>query len=106
MDLKLKIKQVLREHYGSFDSYLEHKYEDVLTENLMSGTTKIRRAWMTYNQVILEVKNNLKNMLKVKELQYRLTDNADPRNECIEVITGIKDKSPELQRLYDKIKNL
>jgi hypothetical protein len=106
MDLKKKIRKVLRENYGNFDSYLEHKYEDVLIENLVSGTTKIRQAWVTYNQVILELKNSLKNMLKVKELQYKLTDNSNPNDVCIEVISDIKDKSPELQRLYEKIKNL
>ena len=106
MDLKIKIRKVLRENYGNFDSYLEHKYEDVLTENLASGTTKIRQAWVTYNQVILELKNSLKNILKVKELQYKLTDDSNPNDVCIEVISDIKDKSPELQRLYEKIKNL
>jgi hypothetical protein len=106
MDLKKKIRKILKENYGSFDSYLEHKYEDTITENLASGTTKIRQAWVTYNQVILELKNNLNNTLKVKELQYRLTDKSDPNNVCIEVISDIKDKSPELQRLYEKIKNL
>lgn len=106
MDLKKKIRKVLRENYGNFDSYLEHKYEDVLTENLVSGTTKIRQAWVTYNQVILELKNTLKNMLKVKELQYKLTEESDPNDVCIEVISDIKDKTPELQRLYEKIKNL
>jgi hypothetical protein len=105
MDLKKKIRKVLRENYGNFDSYLEHKYEDVLTENLVSGTTKIRQAWVTYNQVILELKNSLKNMLKVKELQYKLTEESDPNDVCIEVISDIKDKTPELQRLYEKIKN-
>jgi hypothetical protein len=106
MDLKLKIKKLLRECYGDFDSYLEHKYEDVITENLMTGTTKIRNAWVTYNQVVLELKNSLKNTLKVKELQYKLTENADPNEMCIEVISDVKDTTPELQRLYEKIINL
>jgi hypothetical protein len=106
MDLKFKIKSLLREHYGSFDTYLEHKYENTITENLMTGTTKIRQAWVTYNQVVLELKNSLKNTLKVKELQYKLTENSDPNEMCIEVITDVKDTTPELQRLYEKIKNL
>ena len=106
MDLKDNIRRVLREHYGEFDTYLEHKYEDKITETLCSGTTRIRDAWVTYNQVILELKNSLKNMLKVKELQYKLTEDVNPNDVCIEVISDIKDKSPELQRLYEKIKNL
>lgn len=105
MNLKDKIRLVLREHYGDFNSYLEHEYEIKLTENLIIGDIEKKKAWATYNQVILEFKNNLKNMLKVKELQYKLTENSDPNEVCIEVIETYKYKTPELERLYDKIKN-
>jgi hypothetical protein len=105
MNLKDKIRLVLREHYGDFNSYLEHEYENKLTENLIVGDIEKKKAWVTYNQVILEFKNNLKNMLKVKELQYKLTENSDPNKACIEVIETYKHKTPELERLYDKIKN-
>jgi hypothetical protein len=105
MNLKDKIRLVLREHYGDFNSYLEHEYENKLTENLIVGDIEKKKAWVTYNQVILEFKNNLKNMLKVKELQYKLTENSDPNEACIEVIETYNYKTPELERLYNKIKN-
>jgi hypothetical protein len=44
-------------------------------------------------------------MLKVKELQYRLTESVDPNEVCIAVIEDVKDQSPELERLYYKIRN-
>lgn len=105
MNLKDKIRLVLREHYGDFNSYLEHEYENKLTENLIVGDIEEKKAWVTYNQVILEFKNNLKNMLKVKELQYKLTENSDPNKACIEVIETYNHRTPELERLYNKIKN-
>jgi hypothetical protein len=105
MNLKVKIRQVLREHYGEFGSHLEHEYESKLTENLIKGDFEKKKAWVTYNQVILELKHSLKNMLKVKELQYKLTENANPNDVCIEVIEDLKNRSPELERLYYKIKN-
>lgn len=104
MKVKDKIRQVLREHYGSFDTVLEHHYEEKITNELIEGDYEIRKAWVTYNQVILELKNTLKDMLKVKELQYKLTEDGDPTSVCIEVIKDIKDRTPELTRLYEKIK--
>jgi hypothetical protein len=105
MNLKTKIRLVLKEHYGEFNSYLEHEYENKLTENLILGNLDNKKAWVTYNQVILELKNTLKDMLKVKELQYKLTDNSDPNEVCIEVLETLKERSPELERLYNKIRN-
>lgn len=105
MDLKVRIREVLKENYGDFDTYLEHKYEDKLTETLIVGSYKNKKEWATYNQVILELKHSLKDMLRVKELQYKLTDNSNPNEVCIEVIESVKDKSPELERLYYKIIN-
>lgn len=105
MNLKEKIRMVLREHYGDFDSYLEHEYENKITENLILGDIEEKQAWATYNQVILELKNTLKDNLKVKELQYKLTEDINPNEVCIQVIEPIKTKSPELERLYYKIKN-
>jgi hypothetical protein len=105
MNLKEKIRMVLREHYGDFDSYLEHEYENKITENLILGDIEEKQAWVTYNQVILELKNTLKDNLKVKELQYKLTEDINPNEVCIQVIEPIKTKSPELERLYYKIKN-
>lgn len=104
MELKDKIRRVLREHYGEFDTLLEHDYENKVTYYLFEGDTDIKNAWITYNQVILELKNSLKDNLKVKELQYKLTEDTNPNSVCIEVIEGIRHRSPELTRLYEKIK--
>lgn len=106
MPSKENIRRVLKEHYGEFDSYLEIEYENKLTESLILGNLEQKKAWATFNQVVLELKFSLKDMLKVKELLYRLTENTNPKNECINVIEPLKDLTPELQRLYNKIKNL
>ena len=106
MTLKSKIRGILRRHYGPFDSLLEHQYEHTLTENLIDGPFKVREAWITYNQVILELKHSLKDMLRVKELQYKLTDDGNPNEIILEVIEDVKTFTPELERLYCKIKNL
>lgn len=106
MDLRGKIQRVLREAYGGkFDSYLESKYEEKITSTLVEGDMSNKKEWITYNQVILELKNNIKDMLRVKELQYRLTDREDPNEVCIEILENVKDLSPELDRLYNKIRN-
>lgn len=105
MDLKIKIKDKLREVYGEFQTYLEYEYENRITENLYYGTKESKQEWATYNQVILELKHNLKDMLKVKELQYKLTESDEPTRVCIDFMEGIKSKTPELERLYYKIKN-
>jgi hypothetical protein len=105
VELKDKIKNKLREVYGGFQTYLEYEYENRITENLCTGTNKSKEEWLTYNQVILELKHNLKDMLKVKELQYRLTENEEPNEVCISLIESLSTKTPELERLYYKIIN-
>lgn len=105
MDLKAKIRSVLKEHYGEFNSELEHQYESKLVSNLMVNDINNKKAWVTYNQVVLEIKNSLKDMLKVKELQYKLTEDLDPNDVIIEVIEPMKTLTPELERLYYKVKN-
>lgn len=95
----------MREVYGPFNTYLEHEYENKLTDNLFNGDSKLKREWITYNQVILELKHNIKDGIKVKELQYKLTEDSPPNEACIEVIYDIKNLSPELYRLYNKINN-
>ena len=105
MDIKSKIREVLKSRYGEFKTHLEHVYEDKIIESLADGNLNDKKAWVTYNQVILELKHSIKDNLRVKELQYKLTDNLDPNQVCIEVLQEIKHRSPELQRLYDKIKN-
>jgi hypothetical protein len=106
MDLKLKISDVLKEHYGEFNTFLEIEYENKLTENLIVGDYETKNAWATYNQVILELKFSLCDNLRVKELQYNLTENSNPNLECIKVIEEVKTLTPELTRLYEKIQNL
>lgn len=105
MDLKKKIKEALKEVYGEFETHLEIEYEAVITENLLNGSHKDKTEWATYNQVILEFKHKLNNMSKVKELQYKLTDDADPNQVCIEIISESDSQTDELKRLYYKIKN-
>jgi hypothetical protein len=106
MDLKFKIRNVLKEYYGEFNSFLEIEYENKLTENLIIGDYKTKNAWATYNQVILELKFSLRDNLKVKQLQYKLTENSDPNLECLKVIEEVETLTPELTRLYEKITNL
>jgi hypothetical protein len=105
MNLKTKIRKVLKEIYGDFQSELEHEYETKLTENLIIGDMEKKKAWLTYNQVILELKHSLKDMLRVKELQYKLTEETNPNEVCIEVMESLEERSPELERLYYKIRN-
>jgi hypothetical protein len=105
MDIKPKIRKILREQYGTVETYLEHIYEEKLTENLALGNFKNKSAWITYNQVVLELRHSIKDNLRVKELQYKLTENSDPNEVCIDVIKDIKHRSPELDRLYYKIIN-
>lgn len=105
MELRDKIRFALKEVYGNFDTYLEHEYENYLTENLSKGNLKSKMEWLTYNQVIIELKHNLKDMLRVKELQYKLTESEEPKKICIEVIKNLKSRTPELDRLYHKINN-
>jgi len=105
MELKSKIREILKKQYGEFETVLEHQYEDKLTENLIDGTKVLREEWATYNQVVLELKHSIKDMMKVKELQYKLTEDTNPKEIIIEVIEDVKGMSPELERLYNKIKN-
>lgn len=101
--MKAKIKSALRGLYGDFNSLLETEYEERVTHNLLNENWETKLEWATYNQVIFELKYGLKNEVKVKELQYWLTDKLDPKTVCIEIIKDVKDSSPELQRLYEKI---
>jgi BMFP domain-containing protein YqiC len=103
--MEAKIKRILRKLYGDFNTDLEHQYEDKITKVLTTEDIGLKEEWVTYNQVLLELKNNLRNNLKVEELQYKLTDDTNPADACIEVLESIKFESTELHRLYLKIKN-
>lgn len=105
MELKTKIRKILKEHYGEFNTILEHEYEETLTENLLEGSKRKREAWITYNQVILELKHSIKDLLRVKELQYKLTEECNYNETVINVIEEVRGRSPEMERLYNKIKN-
>ena len=105
MDIRDNIRLKLREAYGDVETYLEGTYEQYLTENIYISTIDNKKKWVTYNQVILELKHNLKDMLRVKELQYKLTESTNPNNTCIEVLSGLDKLTPELDRLYNKIRN-
>jgi len=76
-----------------------------VVDSISTNNKKRVEAWLTYNQVILELKHNIKDALKVKELQYRLTDSENPNKACLDVLADIKKNSPELERLYYKIMN-
>ena len=109
MDIRAKIREVLTQQYGGFETHLEHVYENKVTEVLANGDIKKKQAWVTYNQVILELKHSIKDNLKdtlIKEMQYKLTDNENPNKVCIDVIRKVKHRTPELERLYYKIKNI
>ena len=73
---------------------------------IYTSTNNDREKWATYNQVLVELKHNIKDMLKVKELQYKLTeDDSNPTISCIDVLDSLKNRSDELERLYNKIRN-
>jgi hypothetical protein len=65
MNIRNKIRLALREQYGEFNTNLEHEYENTLTEKLILGGIEDQGLGTTYNQVILELKNSLKNTLKL-----------------------------------------
>lgn len=104
MNIKEKISRLLREVYGDFKTGLELEYENTVIDTLATGSYRTKREWVTYNQVILELKHNIKNSLKVKQLQYELTDGKNPNEACISILENFEFKSQELERLYYKIK--
>lgn len=105
ISLEDRIKTVLRENYGEFTTKLELEYEIKLIQGLSEENNQDRNKWATYNQVLLEFKDNVKDIKLVKELQYRLTDYENPNNVCIDIINKFNSKTPELDRLYHKIMN-
>jgi len=103
--MKARIREILKSEYGEYNGYLEEKYEAKIVASLNTTNKKKAEAWLTYNQVVLELKSNIKNIFKLRELQYRLTDKENPNKACLDVLTDIKQNSPELERLYYKIMN-
>jgi hypothetical protein len=105
MDTRSIIRNKLQEVYGPFETYLDNVYRDTITEKLYNGDINSRREWVTYNQVLIEIKNSLKDGILVKEFQYKLTDEDPPRDVCIDFLVNLKHTNPELNRLYNKIQN-
>jgi hypothetical protein len=103
--LEDRIRTVLREHYGDFTTILELEYENKLITELLEESDNNRDKWATYNQVILEFKESMKDSVHLKELQYRLIDQEDPQSVCVEVLENLDHMTPELTRLYHKIRN-
>jgi hypothetical protein len=105
VSLEDRIKKVLREHYGDFTTVLELEYENKLITELLEENDHNRNKWATYNQVMLEFKENIKDITYLKELQFRLIDQEDPQSVCVELLENLEYKTPELDRLYHKIRN-
>lgn len=106
-DLKDKIRYYLIKEYGNFDSLLEKQYLSFITEKLSNSKTYCERIkWLSYNQVILEFKKNIKNDIKTKELQYIITDKEISYLDVKKVIEKYKNYNKEINRLYLKILNL
>jgi len=104
MLLKEKIRLELEKVYGQYEKGLESTYSDKIIYEIMSNPYNEKLEWSTYNQVIIELKHNLSLRLKLKELLYRITDEENPTDACISVLEKITNKTPELIRLYEKVK--
>lgn len=105
MNIKNKIKSVLTDNYGEFSSYLEKLYEEKLTEKLSSDYILDKKIWATYNQVVIELKVKFNNDLLLKEFLYIITDDNISNEAILFFIEKIENKTNELDRLYNKIKN-
>jgi hypothetical protein len=81
MNARAKIKNVLRTVYGDFNtlSLLENEYEKIITKELIEGD--------------------------IIDKKHRLTNEEEPNSACIDVIEHVNERSPELDRLYNKIMN-
>lgn len=105
MILKDKIKLELDKLYGTFESNLELLYKDKIIYEIEYNDFEKRSEWATYNQLILELKNNIYYKAKLNEILYRITDDENPKQVCISILDKISNKNLELDRLYHKIKN-
>lgn len=104
MTLEDKIKLNLEEVYGSYEDGLEAVYENKIIYEILTNTYDKKLEWATYNQVIIELKRNSDLQIYLKELLYRITDDEDPIDACVSVLTKTYSMNSELSRLYDKIK--
>lgn len=100
-----KIREILKKVYGEFNSYLEKKYEEKLVDILVNGTAYDKYKWITYNQILIELRLTKKDENITNELLYKLTEDGDPTNSCITFLDGLGKRNKELDRLYDKLIN-
>ncbi len=100
-----KIREILRKVYGEFNSYLEKKYEEKLVNILVNGTAYDKYKWITYNQILIELRLTKKDENITNELLYKLTEDGDPTNSCITFLDELGERNKELDRLYDKLIN-
>lgn len=103
-NIKSIIKKSLKIDGKERLSQLEKDYENKLVKELSSKSIQQKRKWMTYNQLVIELKDNFHGRY-YKKLQYRLTDEAsNPRRSCIQTICELDHGTEEIERLYLKIK--
>lgn len=99
------ILRVLRSSYGDFNTTLDNQYSNTIVNEISDNKTNVIREWLTYHQVILELKKTDTTVAKAKEIQYRITDGEHPKNVCLDVIKELTDSNSELKRLFTKINN-
>lgn len=100
-----KIKEILRKVYGEFNSYLEKKYEEKLVDILVNGTAYDKYKWITYNQILIELRLTKKDENITNELLYKLTEDGDSTKACVAFLDRLDKKNKELDRLYNKLIN-
>lgn len=103
MDI-VNVKKILVTAGGSSVTTLELQYEDRLLNSIAFGGIESASKWLTYNQVIIELKKTNCNETRLKEILYRLTDGENPNDVFMSVLNGVV-LNAELDRLYNKIIN-
>ena len=89
------------EVYRDGNEYKKRKvFEIIFDGNLISGEDLLKYFKLKYNHGSEFIKQ-----LRVKELQYKLTETTNPNETCIEVLSSLSNLTPELDRLYNKIRN-
>lgn len=105
MDYMVTADLHLTTYYGRFKTRLEIEYKYLILNKLLTGDDETRKWWATFHQVALTLKHNVKDELKLKELQYRLTNGEDPILVTTEIISRLGFQDSEINRLYIKIIN-
>ncbi len=102
---KTHILEILRASYGNFDTKLECQYSETIVDEIANNKVSTVREWLTYHQVIIELKKTSDTLKEAKELQYRISDGEYPKTVCLDVLSSLKSTNAELVRLYEKIQN-